>query len=150
MRTNESRIRHEANISLRLAWTIAPALAAGCTIVMKPSELTPLTALILCDLVVEAGFPPGVLNIAPGLGPTTGDAIARHKDVDKVAFTGSVATGQKISIAAAESNLKKATLELGGKSPVVIFDSADEEEAADWAALAIWFNSGQVAVRGVG
>ena len=125
------------------AWKIAPALAAGCTILMKPSELTPLTALMLCDLIAEAGFPPGVVNTVPGLGATTGDAIARHMDIDKVAFTGSVVTGRKISIAAAETNLKKVTLELGGKSPVVVFDSADVEEAADWAAVAIWFNSGQ-------
>ncbi|ORX35562.1 aldehyde dehydrogenase domain-containing protein [Kockovaella imperatae] len=125
------------------AWKIAPALAAGCCVVMKPSELTPLTALMLSDLVAEAGFPPGVFNTVPGLGATTGDAIARHDDIDKVAFTGSVLTGRKISIAAAESNLKKVTLELGGKSPIVIFDSADVEEAADWAACAIWFNSGQ-------
>lgn len=125
------------------AWKIAPALAAGCTIVMKPSELTPLSALALCDLVKEAGIPAGVVNTVPGLGATAGDAISRHMDIDKVAFTGSVVTGRRISIAAAESNLKKVTLELGGKSPVIVFDSADVEEAADWAALAIWFNSGQ-------
>lgn len=125
------------------AWKIAPALAAGCTIVMKPSELTPLSALALCDLLKEAGIPAGVVNTVPGLGTTAGDAISRHMDIDKVAFTGSVVTGRRISIAAAESNLKKVTLELGGKSPVIVFDSADVEEAADWAALAIWFNSGQ-------
>ncbi|OXG89553.1 aldehyde dehydrogenase (NAD+) [Cryptococcus neoformans A2-102-5] len=125
------------------AWKIAPALAAGCTVVMKPSELTPLSALALCDLVKEAGIPAGVINTVPGLGATAGDAISRHMDIDKVAFTGSVATGRRISIAAAESNLKKVTLELGGKSPVIVFDSTDVEEAADWAALAIWFNSGQ-------
>ncbi|NXD32356.1 ALDH dehydrogenase, partial [Spelaeornis formosus] len=125
------------------AWKVGPALAAGCTIVMKPSELTPLTALYMCNLIKEAGFPAGVVNTVPGLGATTGDAIARHMDIDKVAFTGSVITGQRISIAAAESNLKKVTLELGGKSPVLVFDSADVEEVADWVALAIFYNSGQ-------
>lgn len=125
------------------AWKVAPALAAGCTVVMKPSELTPLTALMMCDLVKEAGIPAGVVNTVPGLGATTGDAISRHMDIDKVAFTGSVATGRRISVAAAESNLKKVTLELGGKSPLLVFESADLEEAANWAALGIWFNSGQ-------
>lgn len=125
------------------AWKVAPALAAGCCVIMKPSELTPLTALMLCDLAKEAGIPSGVISTLPGLGGTTGQAIARHTDIDKIAFTGSVATGRKISIAAAESNLKKVTLELGGKSPIVIFDSADVEQAADWAAMGIWFNSGQ-------
>lgn len=125
------------------AWKVAPALAAGCCVIMKPSELTPLTALMLCDLAKEAEIPAGVISTLPGLGSTTGEAIARHMDIDKVAFTGSVATGRKISVAAAESNLKKVTLELGGKSPIVIFDSADVEQAADWAALGIWFNSGQ-------
>lgn len=110
---------------------------------MKPSELTPLTAGVFCDLAIEAGFPPGVLNLVQGLGATTGDAISRHLDIDKVAFTGSVATGRRISIAAAESNLKKVTLELGGKSPLLVFDSSDIEEAADWTALGIYFNSGQ-------
>ncbi|WVR06179.1 hypothetical protein IAU60_003209 [Kwoniella sp. DSM 27419] len=125
------------------AWKVAPALAAGCTVVMKPSELTPLTALYMCDLAKEAGIPAGVINTLPGLGATTGDAISRHMDIDKVAFTGSVITGKKIAIAAAESNLKKVTLELGGKSPSLVFDSADVEEAASWVAMGIWFNSGQ-------
>lgn len=110
---------------------------------MKPSELTPLTALMLCDLAKEAGIPAGVINTLPGLGATTGDALSRHMDIDKIAFTGSVVTGRRISIAAAESNLKKVTLELGGKSPMLVFDSADIEEAATWTALGIWFNSGQ-------
>jgi aldehyde dehydrogenase (NAD+) len=110
---------------------------------MKPSELTPLTALMLCDLAKEAGIPAGVINTLPGLGATTGDALSRHMDIDKIAFTGSVVTGRRISVAAAESNLKKVTLELGGKSPMLVFDSADIEEAATWTALGIWFNSGQ-------
>lgn len=110
---------------------------------MKPSELTPLTALYMCELIKEAGFPAGVVNTVPGLGATTGDAISRHLDIDKVAFTGSVLTGRKISAAACDSNLKKVTLELGGKSPMVVMESADVEEAANWTALGIWFNSGQ-------
>ncbi|WVF72485.1 hypothetical protein IAT40_007300 [Kwoniella sp. CBS 6097] len=125
------------------AWKVGPALAAGCTVVMKPSELTPLTALVMCDLAKEAGIPAGVINTVPGLGATTGDAISRHPDINKIAFTGSVLTGRRISVAAAESNLKKVTLELGGKSPSLIFDSADVEEAASWIAMGIWFNSGQ-------
>jgi aldehyde dehydrogenase (NAD+) len=110
---------------------------------MKPSELTPITALYMCQLIKEAGIPAGVVNTVPGLGATTGDAISRHMDIDKVAFTGSVVTGRRISIAAAESNLKKVTLELGGKSPSLVFDSADIEEAATWTAMGIYFNSGQ-------
>jgi aldehyde dehydrogenase (NAD+) len=125
------------------AWKVGPALAAGCCVIMKPSELTPLTALMLCDLAKEAGIPAGVINTLPGLGATTGDAISRHMDIDKIAFTGSVITGRRIAIAAAESNLKKVTLELGGKSPMIVFDSADVEEAANWTAMGIWFNSGQ-------
>lgn len=128
---------------LMWAWKVGPALAAGCCVIMKPSELTPLTALMLCDLAKEAGIPAGVINTLPGLGATTGDALSRHMDIDKIAFTGSVVTGRRISIAAAESNLKKVTLELGGKSPMLVFDSADIEEAATWTALGIWFNSGQ-------
>ncbi|KWU44406.1 NAD-aldehyde dehydrogenase [Rhodotorula sp. JG-1b] len=129
-------------------WKVAPALAAGCTIVMKPSELTPLTALYLCNLIAEAGYPAGVFNLVPGLGATAGSAIASHMDIDKVAFTGSVLTGRKIMEAAAKSNLKKVTLELGGKSPVVVFPSADLEQAANWAALGIFFNSGQDCTAG--
>lgn len=128
---------------LMWAWKVGPALAAGCCVIMKPSELTPLTALMLCDLAKEAGIPAGVINTIPGLGATTGDAMSRHMDIDKIAFTGSVVTGRRISTAAAESNLKKVSLELGGKSPMLVFDSADIEEAATWTALGIWFNSGQ-------
>lgn len=114
---------------------------------MKPSELTPLTALYLCNLIAETGYPAGVFNLVPGLGATAGSAIASHMDIDKVAFTGSVLTGRKIMEAAAKSNLKKVTLELGGKSPVLVFPSADLEQAASWAALGIFFNSGQVCTR---
>ncbi|KAJ7273767.1 NAD-aldehyde dehydrogenase [Mycena rebaudengoi] len=130
------------------AWKVAPALAVGCTIVMKPSELTPLTALKLSELVKEAGFPPGVINTVPSLGPVGGAALSAHPDVDKVAFTGSTITGRKIMEAAAKSNLKKVSLELGGKSPHLIFESCDMEQAARWAALGICFNSGQDCTAG--
>ncbi|KAJ3573871.1 hypothetical protein NP233_g2143 [Leucocoprinus birnbaumii] len=130
------------------AWKVAPALAVGCTIVMKPSELTPLTALKLSELVVEAGFPPGVINTVPSYGPIGGAALAAHPDVDKVAFTGSTITGRKIMEAAAKSNLKKVSLELGGKSPHLIFESADLEQAANWAALGICYNTGQDCTAG--
>ncbi|KAF9534827.1 aldehyde dehydrogenase domain-containing protein [Crepidotus variabilis] len=130
------------------AWKVAPALAVGCTIVMKPSELTPLTALKLSELVKEAGFPPGVVNTVPSLGPVGGAALASHLDVDKVAFTGSTVTGRKIMEAACKSNLKKVSLELGGKSPHLIFESADLDQAANWAALGICYNSGQDCTAG--
>ncbi|KAI6034222.1 aldehyde dehydrogenase domain-containing protein [Pisolithus microcarpus] len=136
------------------AWKVAPALACGCTIVMKPSELTPLTALVLSKLIAEAGFPPGVVNTIPSLGPVGGAALSRHMDVDKVAFTGSTTTGRKIMEAAAKSNLKKAchtrevSLELGGKSPHIIFESADLDQAANWACLGILYNTGQDCTAG--
>ncbi|TFK43622.1 NAD-aldehyde dehydrogenase [Crucibulum laeve] len=130
------------------SWKVAPALAVGCTIVMKPSELTPLTALKLSELVKEAGFPPGVVNTVPSLGSVGGAALASHLDVDKVAFTGSTITGRKIMEAAAKSNLKKVSLELGGKSPHLIFESADLDQAASWAALGICYNSGQDCTAG--
>ncbi|EGN97360.1 hypothetical protein SERLA73DRAFT_184041 [Serpula lacrymans var. lacrymans S7.3] len=130
------------------AWKVAPALACGCTIVMKPSELTPLTALMLSQLIVEAGFPPGVVNTVPSLGSVGGAALASHKDVDKVAFTGSTITGRKIMEAAAKSNLKKVSLELGGKSPHLVFESADLDQAANWAALGILYNTGQDCTAG--
>ncbi|KAJ7276293.1 NAD-aldehyde dehydrogenase [Mycena haematopus] len=130
------------------SWKVAPALAVGCTIVMKPSELTPLTALKLSELVKEAGFPPGVVNTVPSLGSVGGAALAAHPDVDKVAFTGSTITGRKIMEAAAKSNLKKVSLELGGKSPHLIFESCDMDQAANWAALGICYNSGQDCTAG--
>lgn len=130
------------------AWKTAPALAVGCTIVMKPSELTPLTALKLCELIVEAGFPPGVLNCVPSLGSVGGAALAAHRGVDKVAFTGSTVTGRKVMEAAATSNLKKVSLELGGKSPSIIFDSVDLDQAATWSAFGILWNSGQDCTAG--
>ena len=117
-----------------LAWKIGPALATGNVIVLKPSEFTPLSALRMVDLIQEAGFPPGVVNFVNGLGHVAGQAISEHPDIEKVAFTGSTLVGRKIMEAAAKTNLKKVTLELGGKSPNIIFDDADLQQAVDWAA----------------
>src|SRR5580704_12157848 len=114
---------------LMLAWKLAPALATGNTVVMKPAEQTPLSALRIGELIVEAGFPAGVVNILPGFGETAGAAIARHMDVDKIAFTGSTEVGHLIMEAAAKSNLKRVTLELGGKSPNIVFADTDLDEA---------------------
>jgi aldehyde dehydrogenase (NAD+) len=130
------------------AWKLAPAIAAGCTVIIKPAEQTPLGALRMGDFIREAGFPPGVVNIVPGYGPTAGSALAHHMDVDKIAFTGSVGVGKTILKASAESNLKKVTLELGGKSPVVIFDDCDLESAVQIQRDAIYFNQGQVCTAG--
>ncbi len=132
---------------LMAAWKVAPALAVGCTIVLKPAEQTPLTALRLGELMLEAGLPPGVINILPGFGETAGAAIANHPDVDKVAFTGSTEVGKLIAHAAT-GNLKKVTLELGGKSPLIIFPDADLERAIPGAASAIFFNQGQTCCAG--
>jgi len=127
-----------------LAWKWGPALACGCTIVLKPAEQTPLTALVAGQLAKEAGFPPGVVNIVPGYGPTAGAAVAEHPDIDKVAFTGSTDIGKKVMTAAANSNLKRVTLELGGKSPFIFFaDISDLDEAAIYAHEAIMANHGQ-------
>ncbi|KAF8073989.1 aldehyde dehydrogenase [Lyophyllum atratum] len=131
-----------------LSWKIGPALATGNTIVLKPSEITPLTALRVADLINEAGFPPGVVNIINGYGPTVGQAIAEHPKIEKVAFTGSTLTGRKILKASAETNLKVVTLELGGKSPTIIFDDADLEQAVKWASFGIFFNMGQACTAG--
>jgi phenylacetaldehyde dehydrogenase len=126
---------------------IAPALAAGCTLVLKPAEQTSLTALRLADLIVEAGFPAGVVNIITGNGHTAGDRMVKHPDVDKVAFTGSTEIGKLINRNATAS-LKRVTLELGGKSPVVVMPDVDVAVAAPGAAGAIFFNSGQVCIAG--
>ncbi|KAI0319879.1 aldehyde dehydrogenase domain-containing protein, partial [Amylostereum chailletii] len=131
---------------INVALKIGPALATGCTVVMKPSEITPLSALRLCELIVEAGFPPGVVNMVVGYGQTVGQAIAEHMDIDKIAFTGSTLTGRKVQEAAAKSNLKNVTLELGGKSPSIIFDDADVEQAVKWTLRSMFVNSGQVCV----
>jgi phenylacetaldehyde dehydrogenase len=132
---------------LMAAWKLGPALAAGCTVVLKPAEQTPLSALRLGELALEAGLPPGVLNIVTGFGETAGAALARHPDVDKVAFTGSTEVG-KLIVRAAADNLKKVSLELGGKSPNVVFRDADLETAIAGAASAIFFNHGQCCCAG--
>ncbi|KAH7912335.1 putative 1-pyrroline-5-carboxylate dehydrogenase [Hygrophoropsis aurantiaca] len=131
-----------------LIWKIAPALATGNTIVLKPSELTPLSALRLCPLINEAGFPPGVVNIVNGFGHTAGQAISENMTIGKVAFTGSTVTGRKVMEAAAKSNLKPVSLELGGKSPAIFFDDVDMDQAVKWAALGIFFNHGQACTAG--
>src|SRR5271168_2073878 len=133
---------------LMQAWKLAPALATGNTVVMKPAEQTPLTALRVGELIVEAGFPEGVVNMLPGYGPTAGAAIARHMDVDKVAFTGSTEVGHLIMRAAADTNLKRVTLELGGKSPNIVFADADMEQAIEGAHFALFFNQGQCCCAG--
>jgi aldehyde dehydrogenase (NAD+) len=128
---------------LMLVWKWAPLLACGCTCVMKSSEKTPLTALMMCDLAHEAGFPPGVLNVMSGFGPGCGEAICKHMDVDKVCFTGSSVVGHKIIGMAGESNMKRVTLELGGKSPLIIMEDADLDKAADVAHVGLFLNHGQ-------
>jgi phenylacetaldehyde dehydrogenase len=126
---------------------LAPALAAGCAVVIKPSEETPLSLLLLGRLILEAGFPDGVVNIVPGLGATAGAALAEHHGVDKISFTGSTATGRKI-VQAALGNLKKVSLELGGKSPVVVMDDADLALAVPGVAMATFFLQGQNCMAG--
>lgn len=133
---------------LMAAWKLGPALAAGCTVVLKPAEQTPLSALRLGELIEEAGFPEGVVNIVTGLGETAGAALAAHPDVDKIAFTGSTEVGRLIVQAAGKSNLKKVTLELGGKSPNIVFGDADLDAAIAGAASAIFFNHGQCCCAG--
>jgi len=128
---------------LMQAWKFAPALATGCTIVLKPSQFTPLTALRVGELAIEAGFPPGVINILPGPGSESGNYIASHMDIDKVAFTGSTDVGKVIEKLAAESNLKKISLELGGKGPHIIFEDSNVDEAAHVAVHGLFFNMGQ-------
>ncbi|KAI8922810.1 aldehyde dehydrogenase domain-containing protein [Entophlyctis helioformis] len=131
-----------------VAWKIAPALVCGNTVVVKTSEKTPMTALKMAQLSIEAGFPPGIFNVISGYGPTAGEAIVRHPDVSKVAFTGSTPTGRRIAIAAAETNLKKVSLELGGKSPNIVFADADVDMAVAAAFGGIFFNAGQVCAAG--
>ncbi|CAG2107415.1 unnamed protein product, partial [Medioppia subpectinata] len=126
-----------------MSWKIGPALATGNTVVVKPAEQTPLSALYLASLVKEAGFPAGVVNVVTGYGPTAGAALSEHKDVDKVAFTGSTEVGKIIQAAAGRSNCKRVTLEMGGKSPLVIFDDADLEAAVQTAHIGVFLNMGQ-------
>src|SRR5438132_1248733 len=132
---------------LMAAWKLGPALAAGNTVILKPAEQTPLSALLLGELIMEAGFPDGVVNVVPGYGETAGAALAAHPDVDKVAFTGSTEVG-KLIVHAAAGNLKKVSLELGGKSPNVVFNDSDVDAAIKGAASAIFFNHGQCCCAG--
>jgi aldehyde dehydrogenase (NAD+) len=133
---------------LMQAWKLAPALAAGNTVILKVAEQTPLSALRVGELILEAGFPEGVVNILAGYGPTAGGAIARHMDIDKVAFTGSTEVGKLIMKAAAETNLKRVTLELGGKSPNIIFSDAPLDAAVEGSHFALFFNQGQCCCAG--
>ncbi|CAG8466219.1 15176_t:CDS:2 [Dentiscutata heterogama] len=133
---------------LMQAWKMAPALACGNTIIIKPSEMTPLGALKVAALCKEAGFPEGVVNVLNGPGPITGDAIAKHMKIDKITFTGSNATGKSLLKAASESNLKQVSLELGGKSPNIIFADSNLDQAVKWAHMGIFFNHGQCCTAG--
>jgi betaine-aldehyde dehydrogenase len=128
---------------LMAAWKVAPALAAGATVVLKPSELTPLTALELGAIAQEVGLPPGVLNVVSGTGRDAGEPLALHPQVDKLAFTGSVPTGRRVMMAAAQE-IKNISLELGGKSPFVVFADADVEAAVEWVMFGVFWNQGQV------
>ncbi len=132
---------------LMAAWKWGPALAAGCTIVMKPAEQTPLTCLRMAQLAHEAGFPNGVINVIPGFGPTAGGAIVKHREIDKVAFTGEHTTAQIIMREAADS-LKRLTFELGGKSPNIVFADSDLEAAAKGSHVGLFFNQGQCCCAG--
>ena len=133
---------------LMQSWKWAPALACGNTLVLKPAEQTPLTALRIAKLAQEVGFPDGVINVVPGYGPTAGAALSSHMDVDKIAFTGETSTGKLVMTAAAQSNLKRVSLELGGKSPNVVFADADMDAAVDGAYMGLFFNQGQCCVAG--
>ncbi|KAF5191324.1 Betaine aldehyde dehydrogenase [Thalictrum thalictroides] len=124
-------------------WKVAPALAAGCAAILKPSELASVTCLELADVCKEVGLPPGVLSILTGLGPEAGAPLASHPHVDKIAFTGSTATGSKIMTAAAQM-VKPVSLELGGKSPIVVFEDVDLDKAAEWTAFGIFWTNGQI------
>jgi len=128
---------------LMAAWKVAPCLAAGCTGVLKPSELTPLSALELASLFKSVGLPEGVMNVVTGFGPDAGEPLTSHPDVEKIAFTGSVATGSRVA-SAASGSIKKVSLELGGKSPFIIFEDANLEQAVEWTMMGIFFNQGQV------
>lgn len=132
---------------LMAAWKLAPALAAGNTVVLKPAEQTPVNAMELAKLIQEAGFPDGVVNIVPGYGETAGAALASHSDINKVAFTGSTEVGKIVARAAAD-NLTKVSLELGGKAPNIVFADADIEQAVNGAMMGIFFNQGQVCCAG--
>ncbi|XP_053392994.1 aldehyde dehydrogenase 1A1-like [Mercenaria mercenaria] len=130
------------------ALKIAPALACGNTVVIKPAEQTPLSALYAAQLFKEAGFPPGVVNVVPGFGPTAGGAISSHPHINKTSFTGSTEVGQAIMEEAAKSNLKRVTLELGGKSPLVVWKDANLDDVVEWAERAVFYNCGQMCTAG--
>lgn len=134
--------------SIMFGMKVGPALAAGCTMILKPAEQTSLSALYYAHLAKLAGIPNGVLNIVTGFGPTAGEAISSHMDIDMLSFTGSTEVGRKIMLGAAESNLKQVSLELGGKSPLLIFDDADVNEATELAFAAVTFNKGEICVAG--
>jgi acyl-CoA reductase-like NAD-dependent aldehyde dehydrogenase len=131
-----------------MCWKLGPALASGCTVVLKPSEYTPLTAMKLGALALEVGFPEGVLNVLPGYGDAAGEALARHPDVDKVSFTGSIRTARRLVAASGETNLKKLTLELGGKSPQIVFADADPARAVEACFWGIFGNKGEICNAG--
>ena len=133
---------------LMAAWKLGPALACGNTVVLKPAEQTPLTALRVAQLAQEVGFPKGVINVVPGYGPTAGAALSGHMDVDKIAFTGETGTGKIVMTAAANSNLKRVSLELGGKSPNIVFADADLDAAIEGAYFGLFFNQGQCCCAG--
>jgi phenylacetaldehyde dehydrogenase len=132
---------------VQAAWKVAPALAAGCSCILKPATETPLSTVRLAEILLEAGVPPGVFNLLLGSGAAVGQRLAEHPDVDKLSFTGSTGVGKQI-IDAAKGNLKKLSLELGGKSPVIVFEDADLEAAIEGAAQGIFSNAGQVCVAG--
>ena len=137
------------NYPIQIAlWKSAPALAAGNAMIFKPSEVTPLTALKLAEIYSEAGLPDGVFNVLPGTGAETGQFLTEHPDIAKISFTGGVASGKKVMANSAASSLKEVTMELGGKSPLIIFDDADPDLAADIAMMANFFSSGQVCTNG--
>ncbi|NRH43878.1 MULTISPECIES: betaine-aldehyde dehydrogenase [Pseudomonas] len=137
------------NYPIQIAlWKSAPALAAGNAMIFKPSEVTPLTALKLAEIYTEAGLPDGVFNVVNGVGPEVGVALTEHPGIEKISFTGGVATGKKVMASAAGSTLKEVTMELGGKSPLIVCDDADLERAADIAVMANFFSSGQVCTNG--
>jgi len=133
---------------LMQAWKLGPALACGCTVVMKLAEQTPLSGLYVAQLAKEAGFPPGVINMIPGFGPTAGAAISKHPLIDKVAFTGSTEVGKIVAADAAMTNLKRVTLELGGKSPLIVLKDADMDHAVETAHFGLFFNQGQCCCAG--
>jgi betaine-aldehyde dehydrogenase len=129
------------------AWKLAPALAAGCAVILKPPEDAPLSSLLLASLIEEAGFPPGAFSLLPGRGSVTGQLLAEHRGVDKISFTGSPETGRKVAVAAVDG-FRRTTLELGGKSPQLVFADADLDAAADGVAIGIFANQGQVCAAG--